>query len=53
MDTSTLIADVLRLEEEAAVLRRPEVARALSAPQRQVLHEVEVRIAALRKTLGL
>lgn len=53
MDTSTLIADVLRLEEEAAVLRRPEVEQTLTATQREVLQDVEVRLAALRKALDL
>jgi hypothetical protein len=51
MTRTSLVADLKRLEEEAAVYRRPEVRATLTADQLEALRAVEGRIAALRKAI--
>jgi hypothetical protein len=52
MTTTTLIADLKRLEEEAAIYRRPDVEQTLTRVQLEALREVEGRIVALRKAIA-
>lgn len=53
MTTPSVAEDLHRLEEEAAMYRRPEFDARLTGAQRGALADIERRIAELRRSIGL